>query len=328
MAVAAITLLFGFIEFIDPIAFREALGLPIVQRQRGDVPVMTSLFAQPGLFGWFTAFCSLFLYAYFLVFRRWWLIAAALLLNVGTVLSGRRRPLVGLAAAFVVAVGWQVRSIQSLGRAVRTAAPLLAAGVLLVAVSLPFLGGFYASTIETYFGDVAVVTDLAFGDHQLDEDQADAIPARTALYAASVAVARDHFPLGAGLGRYGSHVSRLFYSPLYAEYGLSDIFGLRQARPIAVVDTFWPMLLGETGIFGLLAYAGFVAAILVSIWRFGHATESQRHEAFYLAALLVMLLSLVESLVAPSFIAPPVAYVSFAVAGAAMALRSAEEAAA
>ena len=50
--------------------------------------------------------------------------------------------------------------------------------------------------------------------------------ARVALYKTSVLVGRDYFPLGAGLGRYGSWLSREHYSPLYVAYDLSDIRGL------------------------------------------------------------------------------------------------------
>jgi hypothetical protein len=326
LGVAAVTVALSLVEILDPVAFREALGLPFSQRQRGAIPVVSSLFLQPGLFGWFTAFASLILYAYFLVYRRWWMLIAALALNVGMLISGRRRPLIGIVAAFLTALGWQVRQLPSLRGAMRAAVPLVLSAILLVGVSLPFFGAFYASTIESYVPDSEIIRELALGDHQLTREQSRSIQPRIALYAASVAIAREHFPLGVGLGRFGSHISRAFYSPAYEEYGLSEVFGLRQRRPNAVTDTFWPMLLGEAGVIGLLGYGAFMGAIVVGAWRRGHAAPSQGERALQLAVLMVLILALVESTVAPTFTAPPVAYFVFVAAGASVAVRAAASA--
>ena len=323
LGVAAVTLVLSLVEVFDPVAFRDALGLPLSQAQRGVIPVVSSLFLQPGLFGWFTAFASLILYAYFLVHRRWWMLVAALALNVGMLLSGRRRPLVGIVAAILTALGWQVRHLPSLGSAVRAGVPLVLSAILLVGVSLPFFGQFYASTIESYVPDGEIIQELALGDHELTREQSRSIQPRIALYAASVAIAREHFPLGVGFGRFGSHISRVFYSPAYEEYGLSQVFGLRQRRPNAVTDTFWPMLLGEAGMIGMLGYGAFMGSIVLGAWRRGHAAPSQGERALQLAVLMVLVLALVESTVAPTFTAPPVAYFVFVAAGASVAVRAA-----
>ena len=98
-----------------------------------------------------------------------------------------------------------------------------------------------------------------------------------ALYKTSALVGRDYFPLGAGLGRYGSWLSREHYSPLYAEYGLNDVRGLAPARPAgdglrarvaapSATDTFWPAILGEMGVIGLIAYLGFMATLGWMLW--------------------------------------------------------------
>jgi hypothetical protein len=326
LGVAAITVVLSLVEVLDPAAFREALGLPVIAGQRGAIPVVSSLFLQPGLFGWFTAFASLILYAYFLVHRRWWMLAGALALNVGTIISGRRRPLIGIVAAFLVALGWQVRHLPSLEGARRAGVPLVLSAILIVGLSVPFFGEFYASTIESYVPDGEIIGELAFGDHQLTREQSRSVQPRVALYAASVAIGREHVPLGVGLGRFGSHISRVFYSPAYEEYGVSQVPGLRQRRPNAVTDTFWPMLLGETGLLGLLGYGAFVGAIVVGTWRRGHAAPSQGERALHLAVLMALVLALIESTVAPTFTAPPVADFVFAAAGASVAVRAAARA--
>jgi hypothetical protein len=322
LGVAAITLVLSLVEVLDPVAFRDALGLPPSEGQRGAIPVVTSLFLQPGLFGWFTAFAGLILYAYFIVFRRWWMLAGALTLSVGTIISGRRRPLIGIVAALLVALGWQVRHLPSRRAALRAGLPLVLSAILIVGISVPFFGAFYASTIESYLPDSEVVQELVLGDHELTRAQSRTIQPRIALYAASLAIAREHFPLGVGFGRFGSHISRVFYSPAYEEYGLSQVVGLRQRRPNAVTDTFWPMLLGEAGVIGILGYGAFVGAIVFGSWRRGHAAPSPSERALHLAVLMTLVLALVESTVAPTFIAPPVAYFVFLAAGASVAVRA------
>ena len=99
-----------------------------------------------------------------------------------------------------------------------------------------------------------------------NQKQANTSP-RMALYWGSVLVARDHFPLGAGLGRYGSWMSRIVYSSLYHQYGLDRVWGLGPTQPKFITDTFWPQILGETGVVGLLAYIVFLGALGLRLWR-------------------------------------------------------------
>lgn len=80
--------------------------------------------------------------------------------------------------------------------------------------------------------------------------------ARTELTRASIEVAFDYFPLGAGFATFGSNVtaSAPYYSSLYYEYGLSDVWGLTPDGATFLSDTFWPIILGQFGLFGLLVF--------------------------------------------------------------------------
>jgi hypothetical protein len=272
------------------------------------------------LFAWFTAFAGVVLYAYFLVYRRWWLLLGAVAFSIGTVLSGRRRTLLGILGAFVVAGAWWLRRRPSRRGVLLGAVPVVASVILLLAVTLPVAGSFYARTLDRYVPRVELLVAVAMGDEGVDERDMRDLQPRMALYAASLAVARDNFPFGAGLGRYGSPMSRSAYSPVYHEYGLSVVRGLSQNDPNAVTDTFWPMLLGEAGPIGLAGYAVFIAVIGVQVWRAGRGATTRADRAMFLAALMVLALGLVDSLAAPTFQAAPIAYVLYAVAGAAVAV--------
>ena len=144
--------------------------------------------------------------------------------------------------------------------------------------------------------------------------------ARLALYLTSIDVARDRFPLGAGLGRYGSPLSRSTYSPVYVEYGLNFVYGLGWEHTDYITDTFWPQILGEAGVFGLLAYGTFVAAIGLSLWRATRVKLSPFVYAFVLATWMVFLQALVETLASSMFHSPPRIYLLFGCVGMTIAL--------
>jgi len=320
LGVIGVTLVLGFVEFLDPAAFQRTIGFPVVAEQRGELTVVKSVFIHPALFAWFTAFAGLVLYAYFLVYRRWWLLLAAVAFSVGTVLSGRRRALLGMLGAFAAAGAWWLRRRPSRRGVLVGAVPVVASVVLLLAISLPVAGSFYARTLDRYVPRLDLLVAVALGNEELSEKDMRSLQPRTALYTASLAVARDNFPLGAGLGRYGSPMSRSVYSPVYHEYGLSVVLGLSQDDPNAVTDTFWPMLLGEAGPIGLAGYALFVAVIVVQVWHAGRGAPTRADRAINLAALMVLVFGLVDSLAAPTFQAAPIAYVLYAVPGAVLAV--------
>ncbi|MBC1604742.1 hypothetical protein HCJ39_08465 [Listeria rocourtiae] len=75
--------------------------------------------------------------------------------------------------------------------------------------------------------------------------------ARGVLLDTSLTIASEHAPFGAGLGMFGSNASRLNYSPLYEQYGISRVWGLTQENPNFVTDSYWAMIIGELGYLGM-----------------------------------------------------------------------------
>jgi hypothetical protein len=75
--------------------------------------------------------------------------------------------------------------------------------------------------------------------------------ARGLLFITSEKIASEHAPFGSGFGTFASAESRLNYSPLYAAYGLSRVYGLSRDFPHFIDDTMWPAILGESGYIGL-----------------------------------------------------------------------------
>lgn len=138
------------------------------------------------------------------------------------------------------------------------------------------------SKIEFYF----------FGDDMSDF-------ARYQLLIASVKIATDHFPFGAGFGTFASYASGKYYSPLYVLYGISEVHGLQIGSPSFISDSFWPMILGEFGWFGIVMY-------LAAMWFLVKEINGmyQRNRAFYVSALSIMAYLLIASLAEAAFVHP------------------------
>lgn len=312
LSVAAI----GIVQFAAPEFVSAALNLPHIEQQRGDIAVVNAIFTHPALYGWLTAFLSLYFYARFTAARDAPALGFALLLNIASVLSGRRTPIVGVVAGLIVGVLRQV----SLGTARRRVlVPIGLAGVTAIALSIPMLGDFYRSTLIEYGERVEVMAEV-FADEP-DALALSELQPRTALYLGSVAIARDDFPIGAGLGRFGSHMSRVAYSPEYARYGLDRIWGLAPHVPIAVTDTFWPMILGETGILGFTGVVVFFTALGRDLWRGAGKGAPLLVGTASLWSLMVFGETMVRSLTSSVFVAPPIAMFVFATFAMALAAK-------
>lgn len=79
--------------------------------------------------------------------------------------------------------------------------------------------------------------------------------ARSLLTLTSLKILNDYFPIGTGFGTFASHGAAVNYSPVYFKYGLNNYWELSDANPNAFFDdTFWPIIIGQSGIMGTLAY--------------------------------------------------------------------------
>lgn len=79
---------------------------------------------------------------------------------------------------------------------------------------------------------------------------------RYILFKYGFITARNHFPFGSGFGTYGSSVAASSYSPLYTSYGFTSLYGMKPDDYQFLNDTYYPMILGQFGIFGTIIMAG------------------------------------------------------------------------
>lgn len=116
---------------------------------------------------------------------------------------------------------------------------------------------------------LGVTAAIFIGYDQFLYYYADSNQARSALMTASLQIANDYFPTGAGFATFASSVTTDSgnYSPLYYEYGLSTISGLSPSDSRYISDTFFPILLGQFGWCGCIFYLLFLYEVFMSLYR-------------------------------------------------------------
>ena len=288
-AIVCCAILFlGFLDFVNPEAFRAAIGNVADVEWRFGIASVQSLFIHPGIFGWFCALAALFSLAFYFVTGRRICLVLFILFTLGLLLSMRRKPVAGV----VVGAGVGILSLP-LRRRVRVG---LVLGVLVI-----FLGVLFAPQI----------TGIVHEGLEIYLFHPDPMSvARSALYMTGVRVARDHFPLGAGLGRYGGYIAASHYSPMYEKYDLDLVSGLEPGGHF-LDDTFWPLIVGELGVLGLILYLWVCWRLFLFSWRAYRELGSPLIRGFALGTCMVFVEGLVESLADPVFVKPPQAYFLF-----------------
>jgi hypothetical protein len=224
-----------------------------------------------------------------------------------------------VAAGLVVASSW----IGMRQAALRLWAPAAVLAILVALVGGASLRQLAAITAFEYGPSLEHVGEI-FQEDPRSEVVAGVHP-RLALYAGSIAVAIDRFPLGGGVGRFGSHLSREDYSPLYEEYGLDQVDLLKPGQAQAATDAFWPMVLGETGVIGFSATLVLFLGIAVALRRHAAIERSADGRLVLLGALFVTVEGLIRSVTSSVYVAPPIGYFVLGTAAVALAVRLTRE---
>ena len=273
-------------------------GLDGAPQVRLGIDSLIGPFNHPGSFGHVMALFAIAITAHRVVYgpSSWWL-PALITAVIGTLLSLRRKAFLALLVALAPVI-YSVRQIR-----VRASVALVVVGILGAVVLWDAIESVTSATGREYFGQDQPV-------------------ARVALYDTSYAIAKSDFPLGVGLGRFGGHVAYTHYSPVYRERGLYRVYGLAPGGGFAT-DTFWPAILGETGVLGLLAYA----LALVAMLGLARRLAKERQPALRFVGLVLIgwwAEFLIESIASPVYSSPPSYPLFFGLAGvgAALAVRS------
>jgi len=248
---------------------------------REEFAAMQGIFNHPAVFGWAVAWTGCYAIAGLLAGRRSWraIGAGSLLASVaGILVSLRRKPLLALPLATLYGVmrfgtgrrRWTVLALFALlgGTGVWLATPRL----------------------EAEYRDALTYVDPT-----------GATVPRVLLYVTGVEIANARFPLGAGFGRFGGYASVLDYSPLYDEYGLSQVWGLSQDTPYYLQDTYWPHIAAEAGWFGALIVLVLYLLLGERTSRVALSAKDDATRVIAIGATLALVEGLIESAAGPVF---------------------------
>ena len=121
--------------------------------------------------------------------------------------------------------------------------------------------------------------------------------ARSVLTLTSLKVAKDYFPIGTGFATFASDSAAKLYSPVYVKYGLHNFYELNPNNPGAFFnDTFWPIIIGQTGVIGTICYT------FVVLKMFRHCVRKKEEDKFqYVVSMFIMIYLLISTTSEPAF---------------------------
>ena len=131
--------------------------------------------------------------------------------------------------------------------------------------------------------------------------------ARSIMTVTSIKIMLDYFPIGTGFGTFASHSAAAHYSPVYLLYDFTDMWDVSINNPSAFLDdTFWPIIFGQTGFIGTMAYLFLLFIILRKCWCMGNTNVYM-----YSGTMFIITYLLISSMAEPAFnnsVAIPLAF--------------------
>lgn len=292
--IGLLIMLVGLLDLVLP-PWQEAINLSNNVQYRGGLRSAQAIFSHPGLFGQVMTYLLLYSLSFFAILRKRQALLLCGLFGLGILLSLRLKPLLSIPVAILAGL------VIFRGKG-RSRVALSVAGLGLVAFFV-------------FQEKISQVIYIKSGEFEEG--------ARLILFQTSLQIARDYFPFGTGLGTFGGWASRLFYSPVYHQYGLDKVFGLTSELTSGqdfVMDTHWPYVLGETGILGFFFYLLVLYYIVSSVRRLLVDLSSPLRQAFALGVLFSLIAAIVESFASPVFQTSIASYFTLFAAGVAHAL--------
>ena len=120
--------------------------------------------------------------------------------------------------------------------------------------------------------------------------------ARSVMTQTSFVIMKDYFPIGTGFGTYASQSAGDFYSPVYVKYGFLDIYEVSNTGGAFFSDTFWPIIIGQTGAIGLCAYLASLLLLYLRIFRIRKVNTPA-----YAMGIFVLIYLMISSTSEPAF---------------------------
>lgn len=119
---------------------------------------------------------------------------------------------------------------------------------------------------------------------------------RAVLLTYGIKTMLTYMPFGAGLGTYGTDVAAKWYSPLYYDYGIYQLWGMGPEDNMFLHDNYWPAIMGEFGLIGLIIVALIIIVIVSEIYK-----KYYYNQVGLLITMFLILTRIMNSTAAPAF---------------------------
>ncbi|WP_416145206.1 hypothetical protein [Planococcus koreensis] len=223
---ALVILLFAVVDFFIPAILRGFIGLGTsTDTKLLNLPSLQSVFVHPNIFGWFMVLCGAYALAKYKAEQKINYVYIATLFFLFAMMSFRFKTV--LALLFVLIAFYLSSGLK------KSLVYLLPASLLTFFVFIVF-GDYFLG-----------LTDITITRY-ISADVSDS--ARKALYQVALLIGAAEFPFGEGFGRYGEFIARQNYSPVYYDYNMNGIYGLKPEDPRWATDTYWPHIIGKSGL--------------------------------------------------------------------------------
>ena len=123
--------------------------------------------------------------------------------------------------------------------------------------------------------------------------------ARLVLYIGGIKLANNYFPLGKGLSSYGSSTSEISDSNAYAEVGIDSLWWFEGASYLT--DTFWAMVIGESGWLGFLFYGLMIIFLIKQCFEKLIKNRFDNDKWIFMIGLAMSIYFLINSFASPVF---------------------------
>lgn len=228
----------------------------------------SGLFYHPGPMGVFACFTSVIFFCRWLYEKKCMYVLGFFFSSVALLLSGQRMELSAL--VFI----------------------LLSAWVLKRSPKLLFTKYYFMTLIAFSFFSFALI----FTDSDLLSGSAMANNVRVILYQSSITLANQNFPFGNGLGSFGSSMSLGNPNAAYYQLGFGAYWWFSAGKSY-LTDTYWAMIIGESGYLGFLFNLLFIFSLLFQ--RYLRVRFSPKPEN--LISVMLLMLTLPISINAPVY---------------------------
>ncbi|MGM0877131.1 MAG: hypothetical protein ACQEWV_20905 [Bacillota bacterium] len=295
--IAVIIVIFAGIDLLFYMPFRNLLHTNNFIDVRAGIVSVQSLFIHPGVYGWFMAMVGLYCLAKYTVKDDRKFGVYTILFFLAAMLSFRFKVVITLMTTYLFSflkLGYK----KMLGR--------------IFWVILFTTLGYYL------IGDEIIELANLTVDRYIEASYLDS--ARKALYIVGYQIAMNEFPFGVGFGRYGGFIARTNYSPVYYEYGLDRVYGLRPDDPKWATDTYWPHIIGEIGLLGGIVLLAVFVYFCVYLLRAYKVESNISRKVFYLFAVLIIIQGIIESTGEQIFNSAPGYIFIFGITGMAFSL--------